>query len=179
MSTEILSIPSDNALAAAAGDAAMVALLRGKPADEAIPTAVWWLVAEALRTTVAARRSLTLPARADDEDFTVLLVEALLLTDAALEELLDGGEVQPDAVEPVSAITTGSRGELHRGTLTLARLLVSHRPTSPQRLGGALASHAAALHAQITQRGAGYPGTGRSRSITGRSAASISSAARS
>jgi hypothetical protein len=154
MSTVTFTTPSDDALAEVAGDAAMLSLLRGKPADEAIPTAVWWLVAEALRTTVAARRRIALPPRADEEDVSMLLVEASLLTDAALAELVDSAGL-PSTLDSFATAGTRPLFGLQQGTLTLARLLVSHRPTPPQRLAAALSLHADALRRQIGQRQAG------------------------
>lgn len=147
-----VTTPSDDALAEVAGDAAMVALLRGKPADDEVPTAVWWLVAEALRTTVAVRRSLALPPRADDEEVTMLLVEAALLTDAALAELLDDCRLHPGAVEVAAPPGTGTGFALQRGAQALARLLVSHRSTSRQRLAAALLVHAGVLNRALLER---------------------------
>jgi hypothetical protein len=155
MIAQELTTPSEDVLVEVAGDAAMVSLLRGKPTTEAIPTTVWWLVAEALRTTVAARRRLCLPAGADDEDVSVLLVEAALLTDAALTELADSTDVDPGQVAALAAAAPSAWFGLQRGTLRLVRLLVSHRATSPERLAAALTLHADALRAQLLQRQAG------------------------
>jgi hypothetical protein len=152
MWTATVNTPSGDALDELMGDAALVALLRGKPDGEVIPAAVWWLVAEALRTTVASRRALTLPLRPDDDAVAMLLLEAGLLTEAALAELLDAAGAQPLDPAPVVTPGTGPLFELQRCTLTLARLLVSHRPTSAQRLATALAAHAHALQRQLAVR---------------------------
>ncbi|HEX3906367.1 MAG TPA: hypothetical protein VHW92_00385 [Mycobacteriales bacterium] len=155
MTAQQLSSPSEDVLVEVAGDAAMVSLLRGKPAAEVVPTTVWWLVAEALRTTVAARRRLYRPPGADDEDVSVLLVEAALLTDAALVELADSTELDPGQVDAFATAEPSGWSGLQRGTLRLVRLLVSHRATSPERLAAALRLHADALRAQLLQRQAG------------------------
>jgi hypothetical protein len=130
-------------LADAAGDTALLALLRGKPAGESISSGVWWLVAETLRLTVSARRGLALPPRADDEELRNLLTEAMLLADAALCELVEGTDVHPAPIEAAPADTLFG---LQRSSLTLARLLVSHRITSPQRLAAAMTVHGDVLH---------------------------------
>jgi hypothetical protein len=155
MTTQQLTTPSEDVLVEIAGDAAMMSLLRGKPAGEDVPTTVWWLVAEALRTTVAARRRLCLPAGADDEDVSVLLVEAALLTDAALAELADGTDLDQRQVDALAAAVPPAWFGLQRGTIRLVRLLVSHRATSPERLAAALTLHADALRGQLLQRQAG------------------------
>jgi hypothetical protein len=155
MTVQQLTTPSEDVLTEVAGDAAMVSLLRGKPAADEVPTTVWWLVAEALRTSVAARRRLCLPAGADDEDVSVLLVEAALLTDAALTELADSCNLDPYQVDALAAAASPAWSGLQRGTIKLVRLLVSHRATSPDRLATALTLHADALRSQLLQRQVG------------------------
>jgi hypothetical protein len=155
MTAQQLSTPSDDVLVEVAGDAAMMSLLRGKPVAELVPTTVWWLVAEALRTTVAARRRMYRPPGSDDEDVSVLLVEAALLTDAALAELADSAQLDPGQVDALAAAAAPGWSGLQRGTLRLVRLLVSHRATSPERLAAALRLHADALRIQLLQRQVG------------------------
>ncbi len=155
MTAQQLNTPSDDVLVEVAGDAAMMSLLRGKPAAELVPTTVWWLVAEALRTTVAARRRMYRPPGSDDEDVSVLLVEAALLTDAALAELADSAQLDPGQVDALATAATPGWSGLQRSTLRLVRLLVSHRATSPERLAAALKLHADALRVQLLLRQVG------------------------
>lgn len=135
----------DDGLIEVVGDAALLALLRGKPSDDEIPTAVWWLIAETLRTSVALRRTLAVPGQ---EQAAALADDALLLTEAALEELVTATGAHPTPVEVRSSRADGRyrRGfGLQLSILFLARMLVSHTPTAPTRLANTLAAHLRAL----------------------------------
>lgn len=139
-------------LAETVGDAALAALLRTKPRDEQIPAAVWWLTAETLRTSVTIRRAVAANLPTDAEELEMLLTEATLLTDAALAELAEttGARPTPVAVPehrgaPVAVSATRPAFGLQLSVLFLARMLVSHRTTTPQRLANTLAAHLRAL----------------------------------
>jgi hypothetical protein len=126
------------------GDAALTAVLRTKPDDDQVPTSVWWLIAESLRTSVAIRRALTARLPVEPHDMAVLVTEAGLLTDLALAELTDATGARP-ALAQVSEPVGRPEFGLQVGVLVLARMLVSHRVTSPQRLANVLAAHRRAL----------------------------------
>jgi hypothetical protein len=159
MSAPIMDLASNDALAETVGDAALAALLRTKPGDETIPASVWWLIAESLRTSVTIRRTLTTGgAPGDQDDLPMLVTEAELLTDAALVELAEqtGARPTPIAVPTVdhdrSRPSTRPAFGLQLSVLFLARLLVSHRLTTPQRLANTLAAHLRALAAVDLRR---------------------------
>jgi hypothetical protein len=152
MSAQLLELRDDDALAETVGDAALAALLHTKPRDEAVPSAVWWLIAESLRTSVSIRRVLTTGgAPGDRDDLPMLITEAALLTEAALAELAETTGAtptpiaMPDSGEGRRRLTTRPTFGLQLSVLFLARMLVSHRSTSPQRLANTLAAHLRAL----------------------------------
>jgi hypothetical protein len=153
MTAQLIDLAADDQLAEAVGDAALAALLRTKPSNEEIPAAVWWLLSEALRTSVTIRRSV-IGGAGPAEDMAVLIAEATLLTEAALAELADvtGARPTPIAVPPIrrdaSRIAPARPAfGLQLSVLFLARLLVSHHVTTPQRLANTLAAHLRALAA--------------------------------
>jgi hypothetical protein len=88
------------------------------------------------------------------EDLPILITEARLLTEAALAELAEitGARptplalVPPTADRPKVAATRRAFG-MQLSVLFLARMLVSHRATTPQRLANTLAAHLRALAA--------------------------------
>jgi hypothetical protein len=147
-------LPSTEQLADITGDATLAALLAHKPDDEAVPVGVWWLVAETLRTSVTIRRMLTSGPAPDREDLPMLVSEATLLSQTALDELAVSAGVTPTPVEAPEWPSFGLRATL----LLLARMMVSCRTTSPQRLANTLSAHLRALAAieadpQRTSRG--------------------------
>jgi hypothetical protein len=145
-------LDSDDLLAETVGDAALGALLRCKPPDEQIPAAVWWLTAETLRTSVAVRRVAAANLPTDADELAMLITEATLLTDAALAELAETTGTRPTPVAvpshrgvPVARSATRPAFGLQLSVLFLARMLVSHRVTTAQRLANTLAAHLRAL----------------------------------
>jgi hypothetical protein len=136
-------LASTEQLADIAGDTALAALLAHKPDDEAVPVGVWWLVAEDLRTSVTIRRMLTPGAAEDREDLPMLVAEATLLSRTALDEIAASSGVTPIPVEAPARPSFGLRATL----LLLARMMVSSRSTSPQRLANTLDAHLRALAA--------------------------------
>jgi hypothetical protein len=154
MTAQLSDLAIDDPLAASVGDAALAALLRTKPGDDEIPASVWWLIAEALRTSVTIRRTLATDLSPEREDLPILITEARLLTEAALAELAEitGARptplalVPPTADRPKVAATRPAFG-MQLSVLFLARMLVSHRATTPQRLANTLAAHLRALAA--------------------------------
>ncbi|HTR69308.1 MAG TPA: hypothetical protein VMH41_03655 [Mycobacteriales bacterium] len=161
MTAATIELTTDDALAETVGDAALAALLHTKPADEQIPSAVWWLIAESLRTSVDIRRTLTSPALTGETPLGVLVAEATLLTDAALAELVEttGAQPTPIAAPPTSDSPGGPTPTrpafgLSLSVMFLARMLVTHRPTSPQRLANTLAGHQRALAAVASEASA-------------------------
>ncbi len=147
MSASLVDRNADDEFAEVVGDAALLALLRNKPPDDPVPSSVWWLIAEALRTSVELRRAI---AGSDQLAIPTLVAEAVLLTDAALSELISttGAHPTPVVAEP----SPGDRGlrpgfGLQLSVLFLARMLVSHATTTPQRLANTLAGHLRALAA--------------------------------
>ena len=150
MTTSVLRAVDDE-FAEAVGDAALVALQATKPADERIPSYVWWLIAETLRTSVSLRRALQLGLPADAERSAeaveMMINEARLLTEAALDELAVSTGARPT---PVEVPRDGGRKVrpafgLQLSVLFLARMLVSHAATAPERLANTLAAHLRAL----------------------------------
>jgi hypothetical protein len=155
MTAALADLASNDALAETVGDAALAALLHTKPADETISASVWWLVAEALRTSVTIRRTLaTGGTRGERDDLPMLVAEATLLTEAALAELAETSGARPTPISMPSP-RRDRRGTsrvrpvfgVQLSVLFLARLLVSHRATSPTRLANTLAAHLRALAA--------------------------------
>src|ERR1700722_12368903 len=105
MTAQLSDLAIDDPLAASVGDAALAALLRTKPGDDEIPASVWWLIAEALRTSVTIRRTLATDLSPEREDLPILITEARLLTEAALAELAEitGARPTPLALVPPTA----------------------------------------------------------------------------
>jgi hypothetical protein len=151
MSAQLVHHPSHDELVDLVADAALVGVLRNKPRDEEIPAAVWWLMAECLRTSVTIRRSMN-GVPTPGEDSATLVAEARLLNDAALAELAETTGARP---RPITANTlphdlshpaaTRPVFDLQLSILLVARMLVSHEVTAPQRLANTLAAHARAL----------------------------------
>jgi hypothetical protein len=152
MTAQLIDMAADDQLAEAVGDVALAALLRTKPSEENIPSAVWWLVAETLRTSVTIRRVVTGHQSAGDAELSTLVAEARLLTEAALAELAETTGAHPTAIAVVPKRRDGSQAAptrpafgLQLSVLFLARLLVSHRVTTAQRLANTLGAHLRAL----------------------------------
>jgi hypothetical protein len=141
----------DDEFAEAVGDAALVALLATKPAGELIPSSVWWLIAETLRTSVSLRRALQVGLPADAtraaEAVEMMTNEARLLTEAALDELAvaTGARPTPIMVSNDHGARVRPAFGLQLSVLFLARMLVSHSLTTPERLANTLAAHLRAL----------------------------------
>lgn len=152
MTAQLIDMAADDQLAETVGDAALAALLRTKPSEEDIPSAVWWLIAETLRTSVTIRRVVSGHESADDAALAALVSEANLLTEAALAELAETTGARPTAValvpdrrDPARSAPTRPAFGLQLSILFLARLLVSHRVTTAQRLANTLDAHLRAL----------------------------------
>jgi hypothetical protein len=152
MTAQLMDLAADDHLAEAVGDAALAALLRTKPHDDEVPSAVWWLLAETLRTSVTIRRAVTSGSEPDVDELTMLFTEATLLTEAALAELTETTGARPMLVGVPASRSDKSRIAATRpafglqlSVLFLARMLVSHRVTTPQRLANTLAAHLRAL----------------------------------
>jgi hypothetical protein len=145
--TPLIDRNADDEFAEVVGDAALVAFLRSKPQDDEVPAAVWWLIAETLRTTVELRQAV---AGHDGEATTVLTGEAVLLTEAALAELAaaTGAHATPiDVTSEQPRVRTRPAFGLQLSVLVLARMLISHSPTSPIRVANTLAAHLRAIAA--------------------------------
>jgi hypothetical protein len=152
MTTQLSDRVADDPIAESVDDAALAALLRTKPSDETIPAAVWWLIAESLRTSVTIRRTLSADISPDREDLPILIAEARLLTEAALAELAESTGARPVPISVASPRTAGVSSVgvrpsfgLQLSVLFLARMLVTHRATTPARLANTLAAHLRAL----------------------------------
>jgi hypothetical protein len=157
MTADLFALAADDQLAETIGDTALAALLRAKPVEEEIPAAVWWLLAETLRTSATIRHTLDCLDHATETDrhrqpvqtdLRVLTAEATLLTEAALAELAEATDARPVPVPLPGVVaagpaspTTRSATALQLSIRFLARLLISHRMTSPQQLADALATH--------------------------------------
>jgi hypothetical protein len=120
-------------------------LLAAKPADDPVPTIVWWLTAETLRTSVTVNAALS----RDDGTPPQALGEAELFADLALTELADAtgyGSTGPriHAAEPPRRPALAAT-HLRRTALPLARLLLTQTATPPRVLAAALARHRHAL----------------------------------
>jgi hypothetical protein len=147
MTAPLIESNADDEFAEIVGDAALVALLRGKPQDDEVPAAVWWLIAETLRTTVELRQAI---AGQDSESVNILTGEAMLLTEAALAELaaVTGAHPTPlDVTSDLPRVPTRPAFALQLSVLVLARMLVSHTPTAPPRVANTLAAHLRAIAA--------------------------------
>jgi len=127
-------------------DTPLSAVLQGKPAADDVPVAAWLLIADSLQHSVLVRRAL--------EGVAILAVPVLRLETnrarlaalAALEEL--GDEVTEPLRPPVRP--PDSRGfpsipALRATSYDLARLIVSPRVTSRDRLCAAIHIHLEAL----------------------------------
>jgi hypothetical protein len=154
MTTQLSDRAADDLIAESVDDAALAALLRTKPDDEVIPAAVWWLIAESLRTSVTIRRTLAADISPDREDLPILVAEARLLTEAALVELAESTGARPVPISIASPSTATNRPAgtrpsfgLQLSVLFLARMLVTQRATTPERLANTLAAHLRALAA--------------------------------
>jgi hypothetical protein len=154
MTAQLSDLAQGEAFAESAGDAALAALLRTKPTDDEIPATVWWLIAETLRTSVTIRRTLATDISPEREDLPMLVAEARLLTEAALAELAEMTGARPTPLSLVTQSSTEARSPATRpsfglqlSVLFLARMLVTHRVTTPQRLANTLAAHIRALTA--------------------------------
>jgi hypothetical protein len=150
MTTLLLDPPAHDVIAESAGDAALASLLQQKPLEEDIPTSVWWLVAESLRTSVAVRRTVAVEASPDREDLPMMIAESELLAQAALAELRDATGARPvpvDAADREDSKPPPAKPYfgLQMSVVVLARMLVTHRATSPLRLANTLAAHLRAL----------------------------------
>jgi hypothetical protein len=153
MTAPLLELESQDLFADGVGDAALAALLRSKPRDEIIPASVWWLIAETLRTSVTIRRTITTGGSPGErDDLPMLVTEAMLLTDAALAELAETTGARPTPIRvpesdrrPAWSAATRPAFGLQLSVLCLARLLVSHRVTTPQRLANTLSAQLRAL----------------------------------
>jgi hypothetical protein len=151
MTTQLSDLTADEVFADSVGDVALAALLRTKPPDDGIPAAVWWLIAETLRTSVTIRRTLAAENSPDREDLPILVAEARLLAEAALAELTETTGARPTPLSLVPPAADAPRAAvrptfgLQLSVLFLARMLVSHRATTPQRLANTLAAHLRAL----------------------------------
>jgi hypothetical protein len=143
---------ADDEFAEVVGDAALVALLRGKPKDDPVPSSVWWLIAETLRTTVELRQAV---AGHDSVSVNVLTGEAILLTEAALAELAAATGAHPTPLDVTGDVTSNAPRVvptrpafgLQLSVLVMARMLISHTPTSPLRVANTLAAHLRAVAA--------------------------------
>jgi hypothetical protein len=120
-------------------------LLAAKPDDDPVPTLVWWLTAETLRTTVAVNVAL----KRNDRTRARALGEAELFVDLALTELADvtgygsiGARIHA-AVPPRPPALAAAH--LRRTALPLARLLLTQTATPANVLAAALARHRNAL----------------------------------
>jgi hypothetical protein len=152
MTAQLLDLAADDQLAEAVGDAALAALLRSKPRDDEIPSAVWWLIAETLRTSVAIRREVTADGALDRDELAMRFTEASLLSEAALAELAETTGARPTLIglppsraDRTRVAPTRPTFGLQLSILFLARMLVSHRLTTPQRLANTLSAHLRAL----------------------------------
>jgi hypothetical protein len=152
MAAQIVGRPSAEELAEIVGDAALAGLLRTKPAAETIPASVWWLISETLRTSVTIRRTVNGVRTPGGEDLSILIAESILLTEAALADLAEATGARPTPVSVPSmphdlSHPGGTRPEfdLQLSILFVARMLVSHNVTTPQRLANTLAAHLRAL----------------------------------
>jgi hypothetical protein len=152
MTAQLMDLAADDQLAEAVGDGALAALLQSKSHDDEIPSAVWWLIAETLRTSVSIRRAVTTGPVPEVDELTMLFTEATLLAEAALAELAETTGARPMLVglapsrsDRTRVATTRPAFGLQLSVLFLARMLVSHRVTTPQRLANTLAAHVRAL----------------------------------
>jgi len=149
--TTPLPLTVDDQLAETVGDAALVALLQTMPPGDEVPSSVWWLIAEALRTSVSLRRSLQggspAPGSSAAEAVAMMINEARLLTEAALDELATTTGARPMPIVVPSSAPPKVRPVfgVQLSVLFLARMLVSHSVTTPQRLANTLAAHLRAL----------------------------------
>jgi hypothetical protein len=120
-------------------DPALVAVLRGKPADEEITQATWWLVADSLRFSVQVRRWAEGVPELSARKLDQVAECARRSAQVALAEL--GRDLSEPAPHDALVATATIRITMHE----LARLVVSPRATTAARLRVALEAHLEAL----------------------------------
>ena len=182
MTTQLSDLAADEVFADSVGDVALAALLRTKPPDDGIPAAVWWLIAETLRTSVTIRRTLAAENSPDREDLPILVARGPV---ARRGRTWPSSPRRPARARPrcpwcrrradaPSGGASGRRSGCSSACCCLARMLVSHRATTPQRLANTLAAHLRALSGFDELRAPGRPrvaGRGRSHPRAARGAA--------
>jgi hypothetical protein len=124
---------------ASLGDAVVARLLAAKHEDDAVPMAVWWLVADSLRATALASRAVGWTSGpvspADGGELVLLLERAMTACKLAGAKLVERCGVEPSPIAG-SADRDGASAvaEVRRTDLRLARLLTRDAPTSPTLL---------------------------------------------
>jgi hypothetical protein len=127
-------------------DTPLTAVLHGKPIDDEIPAATWWLLAEALRHSVIVRRAVEGVAILSVDEFLYAAGQARLASRAALDELCDPSRALSAQHHRRKVGERSQKAPAIRSTIyDLARLIVSPRPTASEVLRAAILRHLDAL----------------------------------
>lgn len=121
-------------------DPPLSAVLHGKPGSDEVPVIAWWFLAESLKHSVLARRSVEGIATLSS---TGLAHETMLARTAAEAAMHETGGM--DGCRNAVLRDPGSTPTLRDTIYTLARLIVSSRPTSRDHLATAVDRYLEAL----------------------------------
>ncbi len=119
-------------------DQRLAALLESKPATDEVPLETWWHLAESLQHSVVVRRAREGAAVLDAATLEHKTYQARWSAQAALAHLGPGPSRRP----PVGRL---GQPNVRATVRTLARFIVSPRPTPRENLRGAVLDHLDAL----------------------------------
>jgi hypothetical protein len=128
----------------------LAAVLLAKPPTDDVPLAVWWLLAESLRHSVRVRRATECVEILDVAELFLEACRAGLYAEAALEEI-DEKPIDSVTVEdPARARPSLPASSTVRATTCdLARLIVTSRAVTSERLRRSIIAHLDALRLAV------------------------------
>jgi hypothetical protein len=127
-------------------DPPLSAVLQGKPPNDDVPLAAWWLIAESLRHSVPVRRAAEGVETLATAELCLEKFQARLASQFALHELGDHSIFRKASSEEAAVTGQSSPVLTLRGTIrNLARLMVRGRPTPTSELVTAIQLHLEAL----------------------------------
>jgi hypothetical protein len=124
-------------------------LLAKAPTDD-VPLAVWWLLAESLRHSVRVRRTIEYVEILEVAELCLEASRAGLYAEAALEEI-DERPVESVTVEGLfrKCSSLPASSTVRATTCDLARLIVTSRAVTSERLRPAIIAHLDALRLAV------------------------------
>jgi hypothetical protein len=126
-------------------DAALGAVIAGKPRNDEVPRAVWWLLAECLGYSVTVRREAAMGRDRGSSDFGLTMREARFAAGRALDQLDEPtGARRPCATEQPGQ-PRAATSSLRMTVQDLAGLIVTRRATTRVELRRAIHVHLDAL----------------------------------